>query len=267
MSNVFSLNRFLLLAHGHFRKNLKAYTVSSVVFAGVTLGLFYFIMSSKKMSMMSAGDQFAVYIMVIYGGLFIFSASVFQPFQGRKEGMFQLMLPASQLEKFLLAWTASMIGYTVCAHGIFFLVRYGVLQYAAVTGYQVADFFDNSRFEHPNGGAPFAMGAVVVYFLVHAFALVGSLIFNKLSVLKTALSLLLVIVGYGAFIRALFNVLFPQEATATSLLPFTPIHVGINETSYTVAFSGWPYAALAFAIIMIGLLWFAAYHRLREKEV
>ncbi len=265
MSNVFSLNRFLLLARGHFRKNLKAYIVSSVVFAGVTLGLFYFIMSSKRMSMMSAGDQFAVYIMVIFGGLFIFSASVFQPFQDRREGMFQLMLPASQLEKFLLAWTTSIIGYTVCAHGIFFLVRYGVLQYAAVTGYQVADFFDNSRFEHFNGGASLVM--VIVYFLVHAFALVGSLMFRKLSVLKTALSLLLVVVGYGAFIRTLFNVLFPQEATTTSLLPFTPVNVGIDESSYTVTFSGWPYAASAFAIFIIGLLWFTAYHKLCEKEV
>ncbi|PPL02193.1 hypothetical protein [Parapedobacter indicus] len=266
MNNVFSLNRFLLLARGHFKKNLKTYVVSCLVFAGVTFGLFYLLISSKRAEVVTAGDQFAIYVIVIYGGLFIFSASIFQPFQHARERIFQLLLPASRFEKFLLAWLVSLVGYTACANGIFFVARYGVLQYYMLKGYEVSAFPGYSWLLHQKDGETLAAMFGMIYVFIHAFALVGSMIFRKIAVLKASFLLLLVLAGYWIFIGTLFKTLFPQVATTASLLPFTPLHITNEGTSYTVAISGWLYWLLALSLVIIGLLWLAAYHKLREKE-
>src|SRR5690606_3329520 len=222
MNNVFSLHRFLLLIRAHFRKNFRAYTVSCLVLIGVIIGLFLLVIGSNRAERVDAGNQLLVYVLAVYGGLFIFSATALQPYQRVREGLFQLILPASGLEKFLLAWMFSLIGYTLCANVIFFLVRYGVLQYYASNGYEIADFFED-RLSQREDGVSVAVMLIMLYIFIHAFALLGSIVFRKLAVLKTALMLLLVAVAYWLLNGLLFRTIFTQEITHASLIPFMPV--------------------------------------------
>src|SRR5690606_24443205 len=120
----------------HFRTNMKAYLISCLVLAGVTVVLFLLMISTRQKSI-DAGNQFLVYFIAIYGGLFIFTGNAFQTYQHPRVGMSQLMLPASVFEKFLLGWLVSFVGYTICANAVFFLVRYVALQYYSAQGYEV----------------------------------------------------------------------------------------------------------------------------------
>lgn len=264
MNNVFSLHRFLLLFRAHFGKNLKGYSLSCLVLIGATIGLFFLLIGTTRPERVDAGQQLLVYVLAVYGGLFIFSATALQPYQRIREGMFQLTLPASGLEKFLLAWTVSLIGYTLCANVVYFLVRYGVLQFYASKGYEIAGLFDKLSQREDGVSVGFVFG--MLYVFIHAFALLGSIVFRKLAVLKTALMLLLVVVAYWALNSLLFRSMFTQEVTQAPLIPLMPVFITDDGASYRVAISGWPYAVFIFASVMIGVLWLAAYHKLREKE-
>ena len=265
MNNVFSLSRFLLLVRAHFRKNLKGYALGCLVLIGVIIGLFFFVIGLNKAERVEAGHQVMVYILAVYGGLFVFSAKALQPYQRVREGIYQLTLPASRLEKFLLAWMFSLIGYTLVANGIFFLVRYGVLQYYASKGYEIVSYFDD-RLSQREEDVSIMSVLIMSYVFIHAFAFFGSMLFRRLVVLKTALTLLLVVVAYWLLNGLLFRLLFTQEITQAPLIPFMPLYIADNETRYRIVISGWQYGVFIFAGILIGLLWLTTYHKLREKE-
>lgn len=266
MSHVFELNRFLQLMGSHFRKNLKTYLISCVVFAGVTIGLFVLVVSSYREEAIVAGKQFFVYLIVIYGGLFVFTVGVFQPFQRPREGPFQLMLPASGFEKFLLGWLVSLVGYTICANVVFFVIRYAVLQYYAAQGYEVSGFLDYDRLLFQQDGISMAWVLAMVYVFLHAFALYGSLMFRKMAVLKTALALLIVVLAYWVVNGMLYRSLFQLDIQQTPLLPLMPLFLQGDDMVYRVNIPDWPYWLLALSIAIMGLLWVASYHKLREKE-
>src|SRR3546814_590272 len=211
MNQVFDWGRFLRLIHSHFRKNLKTYMISCLVFAGVTIGLFGLVVSSYREEAIVAGKQFFVYVIVIYGGLFVFTVGIFQPFQRPREGPFQLMLPASGFEKFLLGWLVSLVGYTICANAVFFVIRYAVLQYYVARGYEVSGFLDYDRLSFQQGGISMAWVLAMVYVFFHAFALYGSLTFRKMAVLKTALALLVVALAYWVINGTLYSSLFQLD--------------------------------------------------------
>ncbi len=264
MSHVFDMSRFLRLVRSHFQKNLKAYLISCLVFAGVTVLLFTLTTLTQQRSVGASG-QFFVYVVVIYGGVFVFTANVFQTFQRPREGMFQLMLPASGFEKFMLGWLVSFVGYTVCANVLFFAVRYAVLQYYLGRGYEVSGFldFDDRLYQ----GIPMVPVLVMVYVFIHAFALYGSLVFRKMAVLKTALALFLATVAYRSINGVLFSALFlPDIQQQASLLPLTPASLQKGGVFYRIDIPDWPYWLAAVAIAVVGLLWVASYHKLREKE-
>lgn len=266
MNNMFNPKRFGLLVGSHFRKNLKAYGVGSLVFAGVTAGLFVFIISMRYAKEIDGGTQFMVYLITIYGGLFLFTGTAFRAYQQAREGMFRLLLPASSFEKFLLAWAVPLLGYTLCANVLYVIVRYGVLHYYRGQGYDVAPFWDYGRFAVQPEGEPFLGILVMVYLFIHGFALLGSILFRKLAVLKSALMLLALVVGYWMFNGMLFRALFGEGVTQAPLLPFMPVYVHVGDTSYQVASANWSSWLLALSIVTIGLLWLTTYCKLKEKE-
>lgn len=264
MNQVFDWGRFSRLVGSHFRNNVKTLIISGLVFMGVTAVLFMLVALSQQKAV-NASSQSFVYFAIIYSGLLIFTAGVFQAYQRPREGMFQLMLPASGFEKFLAGWVLSFVGYTICANLLFFAVRFVVLRYYSGQGYEVSGFqgFDERLYEDIS----MAPIGVMLYLFTHALALYCSLVFRKQAVLKTALTLFLATWVYRIVSSVLFNVfLQPDAQQQAPLLPLTPVLLLKDGVYYGVNIPGWPYWLLALAIAVIGLLWVASYHKLREKE-
>lgn len=264
MNQVFDWGRFSRLVSSHFRNNVKTLIISGLVFMGVTAVLFMLVALSQQKSV-NASSQSFVHFAVTYGGLLIFTAGIFQAYQRPREGMFQLMLPASGFEKFLAGWVLSFVGYTICANILFFVVRFVVLRYYSGQGYEVSSF---QGFDQPlHEDIPMVPMGVMVYLFIHALALYCSLAFRKQAVLKTALTLLLVTWAYRIVNSVLFNAfLQPDTQKQAQLLPLMPVQILKDGVYYNVNIPGWPYWLLALAIAVIGLLWVASYHKLREKE-
>ncbi|MFB2118963.1 hypothetical protein [Parapedobacter sp. 2B3] len=267
MKQAFNWSRFMRLAGGHFRKDAKGYLISCLVFAGISVGLFVLVASSSNDESVSIGNQFFVYLVVIYGALFIFTAGVFQAYQRPREGMFQLLLPASRFEKFLWGWLVSFAGYAVVANAVFFVVRYLLMQYYSARGYAIAGLSNYAQLlEDQKDTIPVMLVLVLVYLFLHAFALYGSLAFRKMAVLKTALALLLVVVSYLMVNRMLYAALFQSEIQQAPLLPFMPLFLKDGGITYQVDIPNWHYWLVTLSIVVTVLLWVVSYHKLREKE-
>ncbi|MEC3882057.1 hypothetical protein [Parapedobacter sp. 10938] len=266
MNDIFDWSRFFRLVGSHFRKNVKAYLISCLVFSGVIVGLFVLLISSYPNEAIVAGKQFFVYLMAIYGGLFIFTVGIFQTYQRPREGIFQLMLPASGFEKFLLGWLVSFGGYVICANAVFFVVRYVVTQFYSARGYEVAGLSDYRQLLDDSDKVPVVLVLVLAYVFFHAFALFGSLVFRRMAVLKTALALLLFILAYWMVNGTLYNVLFQLDIQQAPLLPFMPVFIEDGGMTYQVETPDWPYWVVALSIAVTVLLWVLSYYKLREKE-
>ncbi len=266
MNNVFSLTRFGLLSRRHFSQYIRTYMVSALVFAGLGALLFILLISSGNETV-PAGTQYAVYLITIYSGLFIFTSSVFQPFQRPREATFNLMLPASIVEKYLLAWLLSLVFYSICAHGVFFAVRFFIVQYYAAQGYAVGSMWTYDRlYAQPDGYLLFYILGLA-YLFVHATALLGSAMFRKRPALLSALALLVFIVLYWYFNTSMVRALLSSDVEQASIVPFMPTYVKADEVVYTVSIGNWLYWVFGFCMLLIGLLWFAAYLKLKEKEI
>lgn len=266
MNQVFDWGRFLRLVGSHFRNNVKAYLISCLVLTGVIIGLFALVTSSTRDNSIEIGKQFFVYLIAIYGGLFIFTVGIFQPFQRPREGIFQLMLPASGFEKFLSGLLVSFAGYAVCANAVFFVVRYVVLQYYSMRGYEVSGLLDYDQLLDQQDSISVVWILVMAYVFFHAFALYGSLVFRRMAVLKTALTLLLVTLAYWAINGMLYRALFQVDIQQAPLLPLMPLFLEEGGIVYQVNVPYWPNWLMALSIIVTGLLWVVSYHKLREKE-
>ncbi len=266
MKQVFNWSRFIQLAGSHFRKDAKGYLISCLVLAGIIVGLFVLVASLTPRHSVEIGKQFFVYIITLYGSLFIFTARVFQAYQRPREDLFQLMLPASRFEKFLWGWLVSFAGYAICANVLFFAVRYVVVQYCAARGYPMADLSDYRQLQAEADNVPVVLVLVLVYLFLHAFALYGSLVFRKMAVLKTALALLLVVVSYLTVNGMLYAALFQPEIEQAPLLPFMPLFLKDGGITYQVDIPNWHYWLVTLSIVATVLLWVVSYHKLREKE-
>jgi len=85
-------------------------------------------------------------------------------------------------------------------------------------------------------------------------------------VLKIALTLLLVVLAYWAVNGLLYRVLFAMDIQQAPLLPFMPLFLEDGDVTYRVAVPNWSLWLLALSVAVVGLLWVASYHKLREKE-
>ncbi|SFC44272.1 hypothetical protein SAMN05421747_11148 [Parapedobacter composti] len=266
MDNLFNFRRFGLLAKRHFSQYLKIYGIGALVFGGVIALLFVVVIPSHR-STVPAGHQYAVYFLAVFGGLFVFTSSVFRPYHRPRQAAFNLLLPASTLEKYLLAWLLSCVFYFICAQGVFFAVHYLVMSYYQSRGYAIESMWTYDRLVIGSNGHVFRYVAVTAYFFVHAAALLGAAVFRSYATLKSAFALLIIGLSYGYFNSALVAALLAEGKVQGSQLPFLSSYVQVGDVSYTVSLGISHCWMLAFYLLVAVLLWISAYVKLREKEV
>ncbi|WP_257666834.1 hypothetical protein [Parapedobacter tibetensis] len=272
MDNVFSLERFALLMRRHFSLYFRTYVMGALVLAGGTVLLFSLLawLASGRSGGVSAGNQITVYLLVMYGGLILFTGAVLQPYQRPREATFNLLLPASKFEKYALTWLLSLVFYSICANGIYFIVRFLMVQYWEGQGLAAESLWSYDRLlvKSATDFTPLHM-FIVVYLLVHACGLLGSIVFRKHAVLKTALALFVLVMLYRYINALLFKAWhMPNvEVTQPPLLPFLPAYIQHQGISQGVGLDSGPYWAFGFCSVFIVSLWFVAYLKLREREV
>ena len=251
MSQYVNFTRFGRLVRKHLAEHATSYLLGAAVLLGGLLVLLGFLTYIQHRSL-NESMQAILFMLCLLGAGSFFASTVFAQFGTGRQAALALTLPASQLEKFLLAWLLSLPVFLVVFVADFYLADWLVMHLVS---------------PRPGPLLPLLGGHEVpglrLFLALHGLALCGSIFFPRLAFVKTAflvlgLALLLGVGNYQALNAWLGgNLGMAIPFGAASVQGAGPLMLPEGQGRWLV---GLP---LALAV----LLWAAAYARLTEKQL
>lgn len=258
MSQQFNLARFGHLLRKYTAEHAHRYLMSMAVLTGgivvVLGGLTYLthqpLVNEVQTVMLTAG--------LLTSGL-LFTATVFADLGDMRRAAPALLLPASHLEKYLVAWLFSLPVFLVVYLAVFLTLDALVLQWAGHSyphlPHQLLDLTSSWR--------PL-LTVVASYALIHALTLFGAIYFRSLHIIKTSFAVL----GIAALVVVLNAQMWKLlAAELRPSVPFGDVFVGGKDHISRIDL---PYQLRLLAVLplaLAALLWAAAYARLTEKQL
>ena len=230
-AKLFSAKRFYHLILNELKQNKKI-----IFIAFITLLLFFLILP------FSPNANLAAYPFFLYVGGFIISSRAFKDLHDPMRAYAFLMLPCSNLEKFLSKWILTSLIYAFGLLLMCFIIStlcnvIGVLFYHST--FNVWNIFQN--------GFPLLVGK---YIILQAVILLGAISFKQYALIKTALSLLILF-----FIISLFSLMISFFFCPTCL----PGFLIVSASFHGLYFIFWLLAA--------PFCWYITYLKLAEYEL
>ena len=258
MSQFFSLSRFGYLFSKHTTEHGGGYLLATGVLLG-GLGLVLGAAAYLSSSPLPPSEQAAFFILGLIGAGSFFTSTVFAPFGDKKQATAALMLPASHWEKYLVGWLYSLPIFLAVYIGCFYLVDSLVLQLDSHEGppSQLVQLFS---------GEEKLYASLVVYAVVNAVFLWGSIFFVKQHFVRTAFGVLLaegvlVVLNFKAM-----QALVGQKLN--TVVPFASMSLHEGKEWYAINLPEAQRAWLTLVLLALMLLgWAAAYARLKEKQI
>jgi len=245
-----------LLIQRQFKENFKIYGIGLLVLFAMLL--FMFLIVHQWQDSFSGAVQNGVFIIGLFIGGGVFSNAMFHEFSSPQSGMWLLSIPAKHSEKVI----SSIIMST-----LFFLITYVFLFYLADILYltlisdegilSILNPFRNNFYQF-----------FFWYFLFNGFILLGSIIFNKYSFIKTLLAGVLLIILFNYLNMLILKFKIPEISVVSSIAfdNFLFSHQGEN-----IRVSLFDHANLISSIFIKVVLpisiWFAVWLKLKEKEI
>jgi hypothetical protein len=207
--------------------------------------------------------------LLFLGGL-ISTSSAFRELHQPGSGPFYLTLPGTLVEKLLSKFLVSSVGFAVAT----LLFTGGVSVLSELINRAV---FGNS---HPlfNPVAPGHLHTAAIYLVLQAMFLLGSIWFRKAAFIKTALALIILLIGFsiigGVIFRLVFGSLFTSSGPRPEMMNMFSFDFGSgtfnSQGSGAFARGAQVFSTVArvgFWALLAPFCWVAAYFRLRETEV
>lgn len=251
MNQFFNFTRFGRLLRKHTTENLASYALGAAVLLGGMLVVMGFV--AYVGGGISHTGQAVLFILFLLGAGSFFTSTVLAQFGVGSRAALALTLPASQFEKYLVAWLFSLPVFLVVFVADFYLADWLVLRLSQGGGTLLNVFAD----------AEAIVTVLVVCLLLHGVALYGSIAFRQQQFIKTAFlffiaALVLGVVNY----QVMKGVIGPDFKMALPLgyvnLSTGPALTLPDEQSRPI---------LLPLLALIPLLWLAAYARLTEKQL
>lgn len=258
MNNFFSPTRFARLFIKQTAEHYRTYMMAIAVLAGVMLlgGAFLFFIIPEPPEI---GLQTVCFVILMLVSGTIFTSTIFSDYGEKNRALSAVALPATVFEKFLVGWLYSYPIFMIVYTGIF----YAVLLLLGSTKHWNAD----QHMELFSLGQDMMPVMFVIFTLLHAISIFGSILFNKLHFIKTGFSFF---IAYGVIM--IFNTIFLRAITGVNVMklavPYAYLNFDIGPKFYSVAakMPSGPNIILTLYLVAI-LIWIAAYFRLKEKQV
>jgi hypothetical protein len=261
MNQTFNLKRFSLLFVKHTADNYKTYLMTFLVLMGMLiLTLSFTAYFDKEEVRLTIQMVVFAFFFIVAGS--IFTSIIFSDLGNKKKAISILTLPASHVEKFLVGWIYSYVIFQLLFVLAFYLISMLINQLSPLKSYSDIDL---NLFSIDDG-------IYTLFAVSHAIALCGSIFFEKLHFIKTAFVLFI-----GALIITYLNFKFTQvfiSETVISAVPFTWIKVSDkfntwipSEGSSLIVTPGYDTYTIILILIVVCILWYCSYYRLKEKQV
>lgn len=257
MNQYFSFTRFGRLLRKHTGEHARRYLMAVAVLAGGILavvgGLSY--LAHRPLD---KETQTVLFLAGLLTTGLLATATVFADLGDGRRAAPALLLPASHLEKYLLAWLYSLPLFLVVYVGVFLALDALVLHWAGRAyphlPHQLLDLTSTWR--------PFVT-TVASYALVQALALFGAIYFRSLHLIKVSFAVLGGVLLVFMLNTQLWKLLAPAVQPS---VPFGDVFVAGKDLARIEL----PHQLQLLAILplaLAALLWAAAYARLTEKQL
>ncbi|GHE23411.1 hypothetical protein [Sphingobacterium griseoflavum] len=270
MSNTFHINRLFLLIARQWISVGKIYLMAIGIVAGVIACFYGYAL--YEFNAATAGSyyipqgllDFRVLLFIFLGMFFItiISGTYFSDYGQKPKAIFETLIPASRLEKFLTAIFYTVVACLISYIAVFLLLDFAFVSYlrtrtAALSAMAADDvgYVDRSLAYFINLNIP--KNAKYFYFLpflFNAIFLLGSIAFKSFQYIKTAISLIVYI--------AIWSFL-----TVYIMKTLTEGSVSVQQHNFWEEEHRIFQVFLSAGITLAILLWGIAFLRLKEKEV
>ncbi|MFC5407992.1 hypothetical protein ACFPMF_01635 [Larkinella bovis] len=264
MNQTFSFHRFGLVLKLHLSEHLKSYLLGM----GVLLGIWMVLLLPSVENINAFGESVYRSHSFMFGFLFCgtgawFASEAFKVVSTPLRGIPHLMLPASRLEKFLVALLLLLVFIPVFL-GIFYAVE--GLCFSLINAKLPAS---SPKYELLNPLGRYMDSFMRnLMFITPSFFLLGSIYFPKLPFVKT---------GVIAFTLLLFTTIYLNSFIIRQLFPardrygstlFQEVSFTEDGRTYFVELQGTPQLIInGILLLMIPSLWFISYVRFKEKQL
>ena len=260
MSQHFSFSRFARLFRKHTAENGRSYLMSTAVLLG-GIGLVLGYVAYVNTQAMSESVQASVFSLGLLSSGAFFSSTVLAVFGRPRQATPALLLPASHLEKYLVAWLYALPIFLGVYIGCFYLMDSLILQLDDWAGPrpELVPLFSNQE-QLPS--------ALMAYAMLSAGFLWGSIYFPKQQFMRTAFAVML-----GLVVLAVLNFQADKwlvSKNLTSAIPYSAVRFQDGTAGQAHMISLSEQQAHWFGLVPLGLMllcWAGAYVRLTEKQL
>lgn len=277
----FSFFRCRLLVAKHWAEHGRRYVLSLLGIGGLLATWEAFIIGIDQYAPLDPMMQFATYMVGLWFTGCLFASLLFSELSSRKQALPWLSLPASHLEKLVVALLFGVLGFFVAYTIIFYLVdipmvhwansilrrhpRYWPGSFNRIPPTLVYNFFTAAGSPIPERDFRlFSAG----YFAVQSAFILGSVYFTRYSFFKTVLVVVLFMLGVVVLQRFLIQPMLPESWQFEIFRwseRFDEVERPIKEVRLSPAFETTVTLLAQFAVPPF--LWFVTWIRLKEKEV
>ncbi|WP_205504599.1 hypothetical protein [Rufibacter psychrotolerans] len=256
----FSLKRFGWLFRKHTAEHYKYYLMSAGVLMGITAFITLFLIFAEDHPFDASRQQIIFLFLLLATGT-IFTSTIFAHLGDKRKAIAALTLPASHFEKFLVAWLYSFVFFQLVYIGCFYLVLLVVLP------------MDDWRGGDPEYMTLFSSNgvsgvALIMFLFLHSITFLGSVFFEKWHFIKTAFAFILLGFAIVTLNTGFWQSIVGAEGDVGQVGPFENLNFMQAGKYYTVQYPHDNELLMVVALMGTALLvWAAAYHKLREKEV
>lgn len=258
MKDHFNFLRFGRLFKKHTTEQYKSYLMAWVVLISA-LGLVTGFVAYMTKRPLSLDEQSVCFLFFLVAAGTIFTSTVFASLGDKRKAVATLTLPASHLEKYLVGWLYSYLIFQALFILSFYLVMPVILSLYAPAGPapKLLNIFSLESM---------AYLAFIFYTFLHAFALVGSIYFEKLHFIKTGFVFFLLYLGLLLLNKSVLKALFPPKLDF--MIPFGRITFQENNDYFWLTLPPEQQNLLILVPLTLAVLcWLTAYVRFKEKQI
>lgn len=253
---MIQLAPLLLLIKRQLKENAKVYTIGMLVLLALLLMMFLIVHQWKDS--FSGAVQNGVFLIGLFVSGGVFANHMFASLSNPEGGMWYLAIPAKASEKVIAAIVLSALGFLFIYLLVFYFANSIYLLFTNEFQLKSLLRLSKNSFYH----------VFFLFFSFNGFVLLGSVLFNRYSFIKTILAgvLLFVLVGYiNGFI---LSVLLPHVPIVSSIIfdNFLFTHQGENIKVILDSRADWIVIVFVRGILPISL-WVSVWLQLKEKEL
>ena len=251
-----NISTISLLIKRQFKENFRIYTIGLSVLMALLLCMFLIV--HQWQDSFAGAVQNGVFVIGLFIAGGVFSNSMFQEFSSPQSGMWLLSIPAKASEKVITNILISALFFLLIYFPIFYLADVLYLAFTNKLGLEsILNPFKDGFYQF-----------IFMYFIFNGIILLGSVIFNKHSFIKTLLAAILLLVILNYVNTLILEFLIPDAKIVSSITfdSFLFSHQGENVKVLLLGSSEVLSAIFVRAVLPI-FIWVAVWLKLKEKEI